>query len=35
LDHPDIATEMLSGDARRIEMSVKRGTQRISMRFRG
>lgn len=35
LDHPDIAAEMLSGEVRRIEMNVKRGTQRISMRFKG
>ncbi|MEH6737342.1 MAG: trypsin-like peptidase domain-containing protein [Sulfitobacter sp.] len=35
LSHPDQAAQVLSGEVRRIEMSVQRGAQRISMRFRG
>lgn len=35
LTHPDEAAKALSGEVRQIEMSVQRGAQRISMRFRG
>lgn len=35
LFHPDQAAELLSGEVRRIEMTVQRGAQRISLRFRG
>ena len=35
LSHPEQAAQALSGQVRRIEMTVQRGAQRISMRFRG
>ena len=35
LVHPNTAVELLAGRVRQIEMTVQRGAQRISMRFRG
>lgn len=35
LTHPDIAADLLSGQVRAVELTVQRGAQRISMRFRG
>jgi len=35
VDHPDVLAGVLTGSARRIELVVQRGAQRITMRFRG
>lgn len=35
LEHPAAVSALLSGQVRRVEMSVQRGVRRITMRFRG
>ena len=35
LRHPEAAADLLSGQVRAVELTVLRGAQRITMRFRG